>query len=91
MKSLYLTRIYPSHTIFTQAALVALMTFSMSDNIDNIIDNKVIHTTKQDQYRVTTSGELCRAVHGGGGGEGVGRVGDTGQEGGQGQGVCQVH
>ena len=39
MKSLYLTRIYPSHTIFTQAALVALMTFSMSDNIDNIMDN----------------------------------------------------
>ena len=39
MKSLYLTRIYPSHKIFTQAALVALMTFSMSDNIDNIIDN----------------------------------------------------
>ena len=36
MKSLYLTRIYPSHKIFTQAALVALMTFSMSDNIDNI-------------------------------------------------------
>ena len=41
MKSLYLTRIYPSHKIFTQAALVALMTFSMSDNIDNIIDNIV--------------------------------------------------
>ena len=38
MKSLYLTRIYPSHKIFTQAALVALMTFSMSDNIDNIIE-----------------------------------------------------
>ena len=74
------------------------MTFSMSDNIDNIMDNiniiergQVIHTMKRDQYRVTTSGELCRAVHGGGGGEGVGRVGDTGQEGGQGQGVCQVH
>ena len=39
MKSLYLTRIYPSHKIFTQAALVALMTFSMSDNIIDNIDN----------------------------------------------------
>ena len=34
MKSLYLTRIYPIHKIFTQAAPVALMTFSMSDNIE---------------------------------------------------------